>query len=723
MASNIVEIAIKGVDQASKIFSDVEKSANRSFNQIEDSVNDVDNAINNVDALEIDTSATESAVIDAETSVNEFTGSIEEAGTTSETVGDRIKNSFNEVAEYWKEITVATGIAGAAMEGFARKQGDTNATLGRLSIVTGESEEALRKSADAMTNHTFATEDAVTGMEMLIQRGIDTQGQFEDILPHVDNLSDATGKDFPEALESADRILKPFGQDLNDLGENTDQMSRIMAQTDIPLGTLERNLGRIPDQLQDMGFGLDEASAGIEVFRDRGFSGQESVREFRRAVEESDGSMDDFLDILGLTTDEWEEYQKAVEPADELTQQLADNNNDSMTVMEKLSANVGNLMTKYGGLAEGIGVLAPLMMGLGPIIKGVQTATALFNTTLLASPITWIILGITALIATIVLLWNNWDEVSQWLAESWEWIKDTSIEIFESIAEFFSAIWERIKEIFETVVSAISDFISETWETIKNITSGVWESIKESIDAVINAIKDVIETVWNAISDVTTGVWEGITGFLSGIFDSITGSVGKAFDWISDKISGIWEGIRDVTSDIWESMVGIIKAPINAIIGLINGMIGALNKVNISVPEVPDWVPGIGGMGGGTIGFNIPHIPYLAAGGMVTSSTLAMIGEGSDDEAVIPLNNQVMAKLGSSISSHMERPDETSIDYRALANAIKETLGDMFERLVESLGVKVIVENMNVQDPEDIQKIARELEKMIRRTSRKAGTV
>ena len=49
--------------------------------------------------------------------------------------------------------------------------------------------------------------------------------------------------------------------------------------------------------------------------------------------------------------------------------------------------------------------------------------------------------------------------------------------------------------------------------------------------------------------------------------------------------------------------------------------------------KVPSWVPGIGGKG---FSLNIPEIPSLAAGGIVTSPTLAMIGERGP-EAVVPL--------------------------------------------------------------------------------------
>ena len=55
--------------------------------------------------------------------------------------------------------------------------------------------------------------------------------------------------------------------------------------------------------------------------------------------------------------------------------------------------------------------------------------------------------------------------------------------------------------------------------------------------------------------------------------------------------------------------------------------------------DVPGWIPGVGGKS-----FRFPNIPAfpsipgLADGGIVTSPTLALIGEGGESEAVIPLS-------------------------------------------------------------------------------------
>ena len=75
-----------------------------------------------------------------------------------------------------------------------------------------------------------------------------------------------------------------------------------------------------------------------------------------------------------------------------------------------------------------------------------------------------------------------------------------------------------------------------------------------------------------------------------------------------------------------EFVLGVYKTVFNTIAKLWNNTIGKLSF------KFPDWVPGLGGKG-----FDVPDIPMLADGGIVTKPTLAMIGEAGP-EAVIPLN-------------------------------------------------------------------------------------
>ena len=84
----------------------------------------------------------------------------------------------------------------------------------------------------------------------------------------------------------------------------------------------------------------------------------------------------------------------------------------------------------------------------------------------------------------------------------------------------------------------------------------------------------------------------------------------------------------DVIKVLFDGVLGYYKAIFNGIATLWNNTVGKLSF------KIPSWVPGLGGKG-----FDVPEIPMLANGGIVTSPTLAMIGERGP-EAVIPLTGR-----------------------------------------------------------------------------------
>jgi hypothetical protein len=120
----------------------------------------------------------------------------------------------------------------------------------------------------------------------------------------------------------------------------------------------------------------------------------------------------------------------------------------------------------------------------------------------------------------------------------------------------------------------------------------------------------VVGGVLESIAVVFNQVWNGIKQQLRGLLDFIEGVF--TGNWRQ-----AWQGLANIVGGIFNGMIGIVKAPLNAIIGIINGFIRGLNRIRI-----PSWVPVIGGGG-----INIPQIPYLASGGVLTQPTLNVAGE------------------------------------------------------------------------------------------------
>ena len=61
-----------------------------------------------------------------------------------------------------------------------------------------------------------------------------------------------------------------------------------------------------------------------------------------------------------------------------------------------------------------------------------------------------------------------------------------------------------------------------------------------------------------------------------------------------------------------------------------------------------------------------PQIPHLAAGGVITDSTMALIGEAGRDEAVIPLDNSpqmrnFISEIVSAINNSKSVQDQPTV--------------------------------------------------------------
>jgi hypothetical protein len=151
--------------------------------------------------------------------------------------------------------------------------------------------------------------------------------------------------------------------------------------------------------------------------------------------------------------------------------------------------------------------------------------------------------------------------------------------------------------------------------------------LKNAADDVLNFVINLFKTVFNWARDN----WPLLLAILTGPFGMAIAFIVKFKDDIMGVFSLIYNGIKATMGFVAGVITAPFKAAFNAIAKLWNNTIGSLSFT------VPGWVPGIGGKG-----FNVPDIPELKDGGIVTQATLAMIGEGNEPEAVIPLS-----KLGS----------------------------------------------------------------------------
>lgn len=231
-----------------------------------------------------------------------------------------------------------------------------------------------------------------------------------------------------------------------------------------------------------------------------------------------------------------------------------------------------------------------------------------------------------------------------WIVENLPKILEIGIQLVVAIAEgVISAIGKVVDAFVQLVDSAMAEvrqFASDIWNTITE----AWQSVIDWIDGIfsgewaagLGALGEPLQALFQSLGEI----WDGIKEIFSGVIDFIAGVF--TADW-----GRAWEGVKSVFKGVVDTFVGVIKTPINAIIGLINGVISGINSISI---DIPDWVPLFGGA---HIGFSIPTIPLLAQG------------------AVIPPNAPFMAVLGDQRNgTNIEAPLDT------IKQAMREVMGE-----------------------------------------------
>lgn len=580
-------------------------------------------------------------------------------------------------------VTAAGVAAGAGLESFARSQADTNAVLARTASATGETEEALRSTALAIGEQTGSAADAAAGMEQLIQRGIDTREGFEEIIPVANDLADATGQDLAGSIDAADKLLAPFGEDLNDLGANADQMARLIAQTDVPLGTMERNLGRVPDELQALGFGLDEAAAGIEVFRDRGFTGQEAVREFRRAVEDSEGDMAQFQETLGLSAGEWDNYLDAASPAAGQMDELAAATGDQDTVLQGLQDRLDNLMVRFGGFADVASALALPLMALGPVVGGVRTAISTVGPAIMTNAIRPMARWAATAAATAARV-----------------VASTAMIIASTIRAAAVTVAQIAVQIGRWVVLGTQSLIQAAR------VAAAWLIAMGPIGIVIAAVVGLVALIianWDTIRDATVAA-----------FDAVVGAVTSAFNWIVDFASGmidafvgtIQNGIDTIVT-FFTDLPGNIMSALGNVGSLLtdagrNLLQGLIDGIQAMAGRVMDTVSNIAGRVRDLLPFSpakegpLRQNPMDEAG----SNLMTMLGDGIADSApdvldqvrelagqiTDPLEMNGTVRTGAAGPSHRDNA-RIQID----DNEAGRFLATLLQRTARTNGVDIVV--------------------------------
>ncbi len=265
--------------------------------------------------------------------------------------------------------------------------------------------------------------------------------------------------------------------------------------------------------------------------------------------------------------------------------------------------------------------------GLGVVIGGILLASVVSLATAFAalfSPFTLVLGLIAGLSAGFRFAFDNFEGFRNGVTNGIAFIKD----LFNRFITFFQS------DGFVGTFNKGLDFVKLQFKLLETVFDGVVKFIKALFSGDVKGAVNGLKLIF-----------KGLLGFFKNNFklfqvlkEVFLGALTKAKEFLTPKLKEFGKGFIETITTVLKTSGGVVlegvKFVFNKVINKINGFINDLNNglafsffgIDINPPD-------------------IPNIPQLAKGGIVTQPTLAMIGE-SGPEAVLPLPSGVGGGIG-----------------------------------------------------------------------------
>lgn len=512
--------------------------------------------------------------------VDETKKALDDVAKEGEKAKNKLTVSFNDIATKAGDMgkKMALGLAGVATAAVATVEGtrEFRQDLGKLETTFETTNQASGAAMD-----TFKTLFGVLGED-------DTAIETANHLAMLTNNE----KDLNQWTDVLTGVYATFGDSLplEGLAEAANETMRVGQVT-----------GPLADALNWAGVSEDEFNAKLLECT----SNQEREALIRETLN----------DLYGDASAGYKETNKSViennKAQAEMNLKMAETAEKLEPMITQGKLLIAEVLTKLqpfiSWAIDNINILAPIVIGFMTTLFALNIASKIMslipiitslNAVMMANPVALIIVGIVALIAAVVLLWNKCEwfrDLVKGLFEALKTIVSTAIEViknvimivFNAIKTYFTTVFNIYKTIFTTVFNVLKTIVTTVIEVIRTVITTVFNAIKTYFTTVFNiyktifttvfnAIKTVVTTVVNTIKKVITTVFNAIKNTVTNIFNAIKNTISSVINGIRNTISSVFNGIKNTVTKVWNGIYTAIKTPFEKAKNLVKNVIDSI---------------------------------------------------------------------------------------------------------------------------------------------------
>lgn len=428
-----------------------------------------------------------------------------------------------------------------------------------------------------------------------------SDGRMEESIGSFSEGTQEVFENFKNGSATAEDMLQAVLGDLTQMPNEYDKAALA--------STLWSSLG------EDNAMGMIESLAGV----------QDSFGDVAGAAQQAQEAASDSFAVK--SQEAIRELQGSIEPLGEPLLNIATNVAGVVKSFSEWFAGIGEGdQTAVLAIAAIVAAIGPVLSTVGTIISVVPQIGAAFSAVgkagtaalglIAAHPV---IAAIAAIIAAVVLLWNNCEEFRDAVTAVWDAVcaafqvaVGVAGGFSESIGAFFSGlgatlagVWDGICNVVQVAVMLLAEILNlaiETllipwnfvWENFGGVLTAAWDLICGAVGTYIQYVGDVISAALEVIQGVWDTVWGAVSFTASSVWDAITSAIGAAIDAISSTISAVLSAIQAVWDSVWGAVSTTASNVWNGISSTISGIVNGIRDTISSVFNAArDTVAGI----------------------------------------------------------------------------------------------------------------------------------
>jgi len=257
------------------------------------------------------------------------------------------------------------------------------------------------------------------------------------------------------------------------------------------------------------------------------------------------------------------------------------NNQQTVQTIMNIALKLGVFLVVAGSVMGIVGSLGKLFLSMKNTIGIVKTAVMGLNTAFLASPVTWVIAGIVALIAIFVVLWNKseafrnfWKglfaQVQNAVQQAW-----TSIQpALQKLGQKLTELWQAVQPIIRIIEKVGAVVLTVLGATFAGAIQGALSALTPLIN-VVNAVVALFRGDFSGALDFASAAADDFKNFILNGFDAILSFIGGFASGFLDAVGGALSAIGIDASETISKMKDTVKNGLEAVKGFFGNILGA----------------------------------------------------------------------------------------------------------------------------------------------------